>query len=49
MLRVREGRFELVDQGGRFILKPPNAAYPRATGERGSYYEVSNGSRSRNT
>jgi serine/threonine-protein kinase HipA len=27
ILRVREGRFELVDQGGRFILKPPNAAY----------------------
>ena len=28
ILRVREGRFELVDRGGRFILKPPNAAYP---------------------
>jgi serine/threonine-protein kinase HipA len=28
ILRVREGRFELVDKGGRFILKPPNAAYP---------------------
>jgi serine/threonine-protein kinase HipA len=29
ILRVREGRFELVDKGGRFILKPPNAAYPQ--------------------
>jgi serine/threonine-protein kinase HipA len=28
VLRVKEGRFELVDQGGRFILKPPNAGYP---------------------
>ena len=28
VLRVREGRFELVDLGGRFILKPPNPAYP---------------------
>jgi serine/threonine-protein kinase HipA len=28
VLRVQEGRFELVDRGGRFILKPPNAGYP---------------------
>jgi serine/threonine-protein kinase HipA len=29
VLRVQEGRFGLVDQGGRFILKPPTAAYPQ--------------------
>jgi serine/threonine-protein kinase HipA len=29
VLRVQEGRFEVVDRGGRFILKPPNAAYPQ--------------------
>lgn len=28
VLRVQEGRFGLVDRGGRFILKPPNAGYP---------------------
>jgi serine/threonine-protein kinase HipA len=27
-LRVKEGRFELVDRGGRFILKPPSLDYP---------------------
>jgi serine/threonine-protein kinase HipA len=29
VLRVREGRFDLVDQYGRFILKPPSVAYPQ--------------------
>jgi serine/threonine-protein kinase HipA len=27
VLRVRKGQFEVVDQHGRFILKPPNVAY----------------------
>jgi serine/threonine-protein kinase HipA len=29
VVRVKEGRFELVDRLGRFILKPPTAAYPQ--------------------
>jgi serine/threonine-protein kinase HipA len=28
VLRVSEGRFEIVDRGGRYILKPPSADYP---------------------
>src|SRR5260221_11141182 len=28
VLRLREGRFDLVDQYGRFSLKPPSGAYP---------------------
>ncbi len=28
VLRISEGRFEIVDRGGRFILKPPNPTFP---------------------
>jgi serine/threonine-protein kinase HipA len=28
VLRIKEGRFKVVDHGGRFILKPPSADYP---------------------
>jgi serine/threonine-protein kinase HipA len=28
VLRIKEGRMEIVDQGGRFILKPQNPQYP---------------------
>ena len=27
VLRIKEGRFDLVDRGGRFILKPPSRSY----------------------
>jgi serine/threonine-protein kinase HipA len=28
VLRIKQGRFEIVDRGGRFILKPPSLDYP---------------------
>ena len=28
VLRIKEGRFEVVDRGGRYILKPPSLDYP---------------------
>src|SRR5260221_5985459 len=28
VLRLKAGRFELVDRGGRFLLKPPSADFP---------------------
>lgn len=28
VLRITEGRFEIVDQGGRYIFKPPSVDYP---------------------
>lgn len=28
VLRVKEGRFEVVDRGGRYILKPPSSDFP---------------------
>jgi len=30
-LNIKEGRFEIVDQGGKFILKPPHELYPELT------------------